>query len=105
MANPGSMKLLPRNSGTRGRPCTSRSIFIRLIRGTIEQIYEDDVLTVETIPLSHKIPCSGFLFREKVKPRRIDKEKLPPGLLLQQIASLKKGEDMRDPEGNIIVQE
>lgn len=67
-----------------------------------EQIYDDEVLTVETIPLFHKIPCSGFLFREKVKPRRIDKDKLPPELLLQQIANLKKGDDIRDPDGNIV---
>ena len=77
-------------------------IFHPLNADAIEKIFEDDVLTVETIPLSHKIPCSGFLFREKVKPRRIDKEKLPQGLLLQQIASLKSGEDIRDDEGNIL---
>lgn len=77
-------------------------VFHPLNSGAIEQIYEDDVLTVETIPLSHKLPCSGFLFREKLKPRRINKEKLPPGLQLQQIANLKKGEDVRDPEENIL---
>ena len=75
-------------------------IFHRLTKGLRETIFEDDVLTVETIPLSHKIRCSGFLFREKPKPRRIDKAKLPEGLLLQQIAGLKKGEDILDVEGN-----
>lgn len=77
-------------------------IFHALDSHKTEQIYDDDVLTVETIPLFHKIPCSGFLFREKVKPRRIDKDKLPPELLLQQIANLKKGDDIRDPDGNIV---
>ena len=28
-------------------------------------IYEDRSLTVETIPLRHRVPCAGFLFREK----------------------------------------
>lgn len=28
-------------------------------------IYEDRLVTVETIPLQHRVPCSGFLFREK----------------------------------------
>jgi ribonuclease Z len=65
-------------------------------------IYEDDALTVETIPLTHKLTCSGFIFREKEKPRRIDKEKLPLGLLIQQIANLKKGHDVIDEDGNII---
>ncbi|HZB12755.1 MAG TPA: MBL fold metallo-hydrolase, partial [Chryseolinea sp.] len=54
-------------------------IFHLLEKGLKEIIFEDDVLTVETIPLSHKIRCSGFLFKEKTKPRRIDKARLPQG--------------------------
>lgn len=77
-------------------------IFHRLEKGVRETIYEDDMLMVETIPLSHKIRCSGFLFREKTKPRRVDKSRLPQGLLLQQIANLKKGHDIIDPDGNIL---
>src|SRR6185503_12878979 len=50
-----------------------------------EVILENKHLTVETIPLAHKIVCSGFLIREKQKPRRIDKDTLPPGLTIQQI--------------------
>jgi ribonuclease Z len=76
--------------------------FHKLKKGWTEVIYEDDALTVETIPLLHKIPCSGFLFREKTKPRRIDKTKLPEGLLLQQIAGLKSGADVKDENGNIV---
>jgi len=77
-------------------------IFHRLEKGAREVIFEDDVLVVETIPLSHKIRCSGFLFREKDKPRRIDKTKLPDGLLLQQIVGLKNGEDVLDSNGNVL---
>jgi ribonuclease Z len=67
-----------------------------------EVIYEDDVMTVETLPLSHKIRCSGFIFKEKTKPRRIDKTKLPPGLLIQQLAGLKDGYDVKDESGNVL---
>jgi len=77
-------------------------IFHRLEKGVREVIFEDDVLVVETIPLSHQIRCSGFLFREKSKPRRIDKTKLPEGLLLQQIVGLKNGEDVLDSNGNVL---
>lgn len=77
-------------------------IFHRLEKQAQKIIYEDDALTVETIPLVHKIPCTGFLFREKIKPRRVNKEKLPGGLLLKQIANLKKGQDVIDEEGNIL---
>lgn len=74
-------------------------IFHRLTKDVQETIYEDEALTVETIPLKHKLPCSGFLFREKVKPRRINKERLPSGLLIRQIANLKRGHDVLDDSG------
>jgi ribonuclease Z len=77
-------------------------IFHRLEKDVREVIYEDSMLTVETIPLTHKIRCSGFLFKEKTKPRRIDKTKLPEGLRIQQLASLKKGEDVLDEAGNLL---
>jgi len=77
-------------------------IFHRLEKGVREIIFEDDALIVETIPLSHKIRCSGFLFKEKAKPRRIDKTKMPEGLLLQHIVSLKRGDDVVDGNGKIL---
>lgn len=67
-----------------------------------ETVFEDDTLTVETLPLIHKIPCCGFLFREKMKPRRVDKSKLPEGLRVQQIANLKKGQDVLGEHGEIL---
>jgi ribonuclease Z len=73
-----------------------------LEKGIRETVFEDEALTVETIPLSHKIRCSGFLFKEKIKPRRIDKDKLPQGLLIQQIANLKNGHDVLDSSGNVL---
>ncbi len=65
-------------------------------------IFEDDALSVETLPLLHHIRCSGFIFREKIKPRRIDKTRLPEGLSIQQLAGLKNGEDVVDETGNVL---
>jgi len=79
-----------------------RVIFHSLQPDAREIIFEDNALTVETIPLLHKIKCSGFLFREKPKPKRIDKTRMPEGLLLQQIASLKRGEDVYDNDGMVL---
>lgn len=76
--------------------------FHRLEKNVREIVFENDFLTVETIPLLHKLPCTGFLFREKLKPRRVNKELLPEGLPLQQIAGLKKGLDVTDQEGNVL---
>lgn len=77
-------------------------IFHQMEKDMQETIFEDDALLIQTIPLTHKIRCSGFLFKEKIKPRRIDKNKLPKGLLIQQIANLKKGHDVVDKKGTII---
>ncbi len=68
----------------------------------IKRLWEDEAVTVETIPLLHKLDCAGFLFREKVKPRRIVKEKLVDGIKIQQIAALKTGEDIIDENGNVL---
>lgn len=67
-----------------------------------EIIFENKWLTVETIPLYHKLPCTGFLFREKEKPRRIDKDRLPEGLPHYRMNELKAGLDLKDEAGNVL---
>ena len=76
--------------------------FHHLTPGAIETILETDLLTVTAFPLRHRIPCSGFLFREKPQPRKMNKEKMPEGMLLQHIALLKQGLDVIDETGNVI---
>jgi ribonuclease Z len=73
-------------------------IFHQLTPGKQEVIFEDKHLSVETIPLFHKLDCSGFLIKEKPKQRRIDKDRLPVGLLIQQLNDLKNGLDVIDKE-------
>jgi len=66
------------------------------------RIFENEFMTVETIPLSHRVFCNGFLFREKPKPRKINKEKLPENFTLKNILKLKRGEDIVDDNDRII---
>lgn len=66
-------------------------------------IYEDRSLTVETIPLEHRVPCCGFLFREKqslphIRRDMIDFYQIP----VSQINHIKAGADWTDAEGNIV---
>lgn len=77
--------------------------FHHLQQGKIEQIIEQDDLTVSTIPLNHRVPCSGFLFREKPGFHRINKKKLPQGTLIQHIVQLKSGKDVQDEQGKVIL--
>lgn len=65
-------------------------------------IFENRVLSVKTIPLCHRIDCTGFLFLEKPKLRRINKIKLPKDLSLTNIIALKKGEDIYDENGKLL---
>lgn len=36
-------------------------------------IYEDDTIAVNTMPLRHRLPCCGFVFREKPKLPHINR--------------------------------
>lgn len=65
-------------------------------------IHEDDFIRVHSIPLDHRIPCSGFLFEEKPKKRRIIKEKLPADMSVRNIVRLKNGEDILDDDGKML---
>ncbi len=76
-------------------------VFHYLTPGKQEVILDNKHLTVETIPLAHKLDTSGFLIRERPKPRRIDKNLLPKNIRLQQIVALKSGEHLYDDHGNI----
>lgn len=77
-------------------------IFHQLTPEKKEVIFENKFVTVETVPLLHKLDCSGFLIREKQKPRRIDKEVLPENLSILQLNKLKSGEDLTDENGNVL---
>lgn len=72
-----------------------------------EIIYEDDNIIVETIALNHRIPCCGFLFKEKEKPRNLIKEKIEQyNIPLSAYASLKEGQDyLKKETGEIIKNE
>lgn len=68
-----------------------------------EVIYSDDLIRVRTIILQHRIPCTGFLFEELERPRRIDKEKLVGyDIPLDAYQSLKAGDDLVLPDGRRI---
>ncbi|MBA3286311.1 MAG: ribonuclease Z [Nitrosopumilus sp.] len=69
-------------------------IFHELDSTKVYQILDLENLTVDTIPLYHRISCCGFLFKEKPKKRRINKDALPLNTALLDIIALKNGEDI-----------
>jgi ribonuclease Z len=68
---------------------------------TLQVVWEDEAITVTSLPLQHKIPCVGFLIREKRKPFRIDKSKITPAVRLQDLALFKQGKDVYDEAGKL----
>ena len=68
-----------------------------------EVIYEDRSLTVETIPLVHRLPTCGFLFREKPLLPHIRREKIDfYGIPTSQIQNIKNGADWIMEDGTVI---
>ena len=57
-------------------------------------VYEDQHLTVATLPMRHRIPCAGYLFSEKPRRANLLKDRLPAGLSPQQLARLAQGDDL-----------
>ena len=69
-------------------------------------IFENRTLEVWSIPLRHRVPTSGFLFREKPLPLNVDKFAIERyGLSIKQIVAAKEGEDIELEDGTILPNE
>ena len=67
-------------------------------------VFENSQLTVESIILKHRIPTTGYLFREKPGQRKILPEKIAlHEIPVQAIAKIKQGENYIRPDGSIIL--
>lgn len=63
-------------------------------------VYEDEHIKITSIPMKHRIPTCGYLFREKprdrkMKPGIVSKLQLP----FELIPQIKKGQDFTDQSG------
>ena len=66
-------------------------------------IYDDRSLTVETVPLEHRMPCCGYIFREKnllphIRRDMIDFYEIP----ISQVNNIKAGADWTTPDGEVV---
>jgi len=66
-------------------------------------VFESDNLSIRAIPLKHRIPAYGYLFREKKKLLNVRKEQIEAfGLGLEDLVKVKRGEDFVSKSGAII---
>jgi ribonuclease Z len=69
-------------------------------------VYEDAYMTVETVPLRHRIPTCGYLFREKTPQRNIYKDFITEyNIPIENIVRIKNGEDFVTDAGERIPNE
>ncbi|MBD5266583.1 MAG: ribonuclease Z [Bacteroides sp.] len=71
--------------------------------GATERVFENDSLEVTAFPLYHRVPCTGYIFREKPKPRHLKGDMLKfHNVPLREYQSIKAGADFINPDGKII---
>ncbi len=69
-----------------------------------EVVYESKTVELLAFPLNHRIETFGFIIREKMPPRNVNKESIARyGLAIAEIAALKRGEDVVRPAGPLTV--
>lgn len=76
--------------------------FVEVNTEVNQLIHEDELVSIYSIPLNHRIPCSGFLIEEKPKNRRIKRESIPEDFSIRNIIRLKKGDDIYSEEGKLL---
>lgn len=70
---------------------------------TPQTVYEDRSVAISTLPLRHRVPCCGYLFREKPTSRHILRDAIDAFQIpISQINNIKAGMDWTTPEGDII---
>lgn len=71
-----------------------------------KRVMEDDLLEVEQIPMNHRIPCYGFLFREKPRLRNIVRSKITElEIPVHLIPGIKQGDDFVKADGTRVPNE
>jgi ribonuclease Z len=61
-----------------------------------ELIYDNDVFSIHTFPLKHRIPCVGIKITQKESKRKIITEKIPSDFPISFFKLLKDGFDVKD---------
>lgn len=84
-------------------PVLSYELDFHVIEPQDALILETSSLRISTLKLHHRVPCVGYLFEEKPKPRHIRRDMIDfHGVPLWQINRIKAGEDFIKPDGTLI---
>lgn len=86
--------------------CKNLSYNVNLIsipKDGLHIIFENQSITISSFPLKHRIATSGFLFKEKEKPRHIKREMIDfYQIPIREINNIKSGADFVTAEDEVI---
>ena len=79
-------------------------VIIHSVDTTIKTVlYEDKTMLVESIPLDHRVPCCGFLFKEKPKENVLLPAKCKEyGVPVSAYRDVKAGNDFVREDGTVV---
>lgn len=82
-------------------------LFHNIFGKDVQTLFEDDAITVQSFPLRHGImPCAGFIFREKERPRHLKKDMLDfYNIPIRVRHGIKLGDNYISEEGDLIPNE
>jgi len=76
-------------------------IEIKPINGQL--IFENEFMEVTTVEMIHRLPCCGFVFKEKLRDRNIIADKIEEfNIPYSEIPKIKKGADFVTESGKVI---
>ena len=85
------------------RELTYKIVFHNISPQINEVIYENKHITVSTIPLNHRIPTCGFLFKEKEKLRHLRKDMIDfYQIPISRLKDIKAGEDFITDDEKVV---
>ena len=78
-------------------------VFHELTSKVPQLVFEDEKVTVETIPLQHRIYTNGFLFKEKVGERKLNIDAVAEYKIDRcYFQNIKRGKDITLEDGRVI---
>lgn len=87
-----------------GKSWTDYKLFFHELQSQKDElIFEDEKVSVTTIPLEHRVYTNGFFFKEKPKDRKLNIEAARKlNIDLSQYHKIKQGYDAETKDGNVV---
>ena len=82
---------------------TDRIIVHEVSHTSSELIYEDKSVQINTVPLHHRVPTVGYIFRERALLPHLDRASADfHGVPVSYFNRIKQGEDFVKPDGTVV---